>query len=64
MDMFMNNKEFAKTDKYFKLCCDAADIKPTKREVSRFQYSIGKAYKVGKPIIDKKIKKGSIQFKK
>ena len=51
----MTNKEFAKTDKFFQACCDAAEVKATKREASRFKVGKGKAHKIGKPIVDSEI---------
>jgi len=48
----MTNREYAKTDKFFKECCDAAETAPTKRQASRFRVKSGKAYEIGRPIIN------------
>ena len=39
----MTNAEFAKTNR-LKYCCEAAGIKPTKRQASKFRMKRGLAY--------------------
>lgn len=58
----MDNKTYAKTSKYFQACCEAGEIEPHKRQASRFRAQRGKAYEMGKLIIDEKIEKKQIQL--
>ena len=41
----MTNKEFAKSNKNFLETCEMANIKPTKRQASKFRRRMGKAFK-------------------
>ena len=48
----MTNREYARTDKLFKECCDAAEVTPNKKQASQFRAKSGKAYEIGRPIIN------------
>ena len=48
----MTNREYAKTDKLFQECCDAAEVTPNKKQASQFRAKSGKAYEIGRPIIN------------
>jgi hypothetical protein len=43
------NKYFAKTDTHFQEACILAEVKPTKRQASKFRNSKGIAYKTVTP---------------
>jgi len=51
----MTNKEYMKTD-LFITCCEFAGIAPTKRQASKFQRGIGKAYAARKEVLKQKDK--------
>jgi len=58
----MRNQKFAETNKEFILCCQLAEIKPTKRQASKFRLQKGKAWKEHDRVIrDELIKKGIIR---
>ena len=42
----MTNREFAKQDQTFKMCCEKAGVDPTVRQASKFRAKKGAAYKV------------------
>jgi len=41
----MTNAEFANTDKVFREACEKADIKPTRRQASKWRRKVGLAWK-------------------
>jgi len=41
----MTNKEFASTNEEFKSVCERLNIKPTKRQASKWRRKLGSAYK-------------------
>lgn len=41
----MTNREFAGSDEQFNLACELADIKPTRRQASKFRRSTGLAHR-------------------
>jgi len=41
----MKNSEFAEKDEVFLKACEKADVKPTKRQASRFRNKKGMAYR-------------------
>jgi len=42
----MTNREFAKQDQTFKMCCEKAKVEPTVRQASKFRNRKGAAYRV------------------
>ena len=43
----MTNRKFSKTDKGFMEACEAAEVKPTVRQASKWRRGKGKAWKHG-----------------
>jgi hypothetical protein len=39
-----DNANFARFDAHFRLCCELAKVKPTKRQASKFRRGEGRAY--------------------
>lgn len=44
----MFNRDFAKTNKEFQEACERAQVKPTKRQASRWHQKRGQAYTQGR----------------
>jgi len=50
MEKKETNRSVAANNKLFKLACESAGIKPTKRQASKFRMGKGLAYKASKSI--------------
>ena len=48
MGNYPTNSEFAKNDTTFNAACDRANVKPTRRQASKFRAKTGKAYRASR----------------